>query len=223
MLFRAFTTSSGFNVDLMATLQNTTSEPSIAQRHDVLSSTAGAAEKAKVAPLTSPDFTRTAACEPVSAPQFPHSCSSLDFSSNAKPTAYHDTAYCFSSTVFPHPVYTFLAILSPTALSVARSSGAAINFQQVLFDPYASPCDSSKPRFPIRLNDASAAFEKNSSFSYQVLDSSCDFDYFLSASWHRDSLTLAVGSCKALFIFTGHAADGITFSLPTYAFHAVVC
>jgi hypothetical protein len=100
--------------------------------------------------------------------------------------------------IVPHTLYNILAISSPTCLCLVTQPH--LNLLEIIFHSTTSKTDDfdNLPSFPVHLNDAlfytctkeSLSKKKKEEFS----------DRLLSLSWHRESLTLAVGTFHAIYI-----------------------
>lgn len=109
--------------------------------------------------------------------------------------------------VIPHPLFDVLAVYSNFSLVLISSSDPRL--LQNLIEPLADPQHDvqKRPKLPIRLQDARRLFSSctaGASSTKTTRSSSAQSeaeDRLLSGSWHRESLTLAVGSVHTLMIF----------------------
>lgn len=113
--------------------------------------------------------------------------------------------------VIHHPLYNILAIF--TNFSLILLSANCLRLIQRLIEPSADahPDYQSSPTLPIRLQDAPHLFASVSPSAtasttkilrrHPTLSVTEPLDRFLCGAWHRESLTLAMGSSQALMIF----------------------
>ncbi|XP_053992081.1 uncharacterized protein LOC128883581 [Hylaeus volcanicus] len=100
--------------------------------------------------------------------------------------------------IVPHTLYNILAVSSPTCLCLVTQPH--LNLIEIIFHSTASKPDDfdELPTFPIRLNDALYYTCDKESLTKKTKDEFSD--RLLSISWHRESLTLAVGTLHAVYI-----------------------
>lgn len=124
----------------------------------------------------------------------------LFFPSGFVPSVSHCIVDCTPQLqIFPHSLYNIMAVMSPTSFSIV--STPHLDLLQAIFEPFSVPLNArmTSELFPLRLEDAYNAFGKHLSPNAEL--SLAPTDTLLSASWHRESLTLAVGSLNCLFVF----------------------